>query len=61
MFTGTPGKLDTSIVVSLIEQISTIHDKGIADPALGQRNAWNDHLKFLLVLLFYALTISTGI
>lgn len=61
MLTGTPGKLGTSIMVSLTDQISIICDKGSADPALGRRNAWNDHLKLLLVLVFYALTICTGI
>lgn len=39
MFTGMQGKLETSIAVSLIEQIPIISDKGIFDLVLEQGNA----------------------
>lgn len=51
-FTVIQKKLETSILVNLIEQISIRSDMDITDLALEQGNALKDHLKFFLALIF---------
>ena len=51
-FTVIQRELETSILVSLIEQISIRSDTSITDLALEQGNALKDHLKFFSSLNF---------
>lgn len=50
VFTGYQRKLETSTLLSLMEQIS-ISDTGTPDLALQQGNALKAHLKFFPALL----------
>lgn len=51
-FTVIQGNLETSTLVSLIEQISIRNDTGITYLAMEQGNALKDHQKFFLPLIF---------
>lgn len=50
VFTGFQRKLETSTLLSLMEQISIRSDTGTSDLALEQGNALKAHLKFFPAL-----------